>query len=208
MRSYNKYMTKYKKIIIYTIAALGVAFTANSCTEFTYSYSTGVGYTSKASGSTVQLNAIRTSTANSCTEYAYSTGVGYTSKASGSTVQLNVIRTSSSYWLYNPYRRSYFDTRCGLYYNPLTRSYYQKGATPRMHSTPIYPAGYRRGHKLILPSTLKGAYYSHSKRHIEYYPSRSSKSTHHGSTHHGSTHRGSTHRGSTHHESTHRGSRR
>lgn len=53
------------------------------------------------------------------------------------TIPTGLIRTSSSYWFYDPFRRSYYDTRNRAYYNYLTSRYYT--SPPTRYSTRKYP---------------------------------------------------------------------
>ncbi len=68
------------------------------------------------------------------------------------TVPTGLIRTSSSYWFYDPFRRSYYDTRNRAYYNYLTSRYYTN--PPTRYSSRGYPSNWN-GHGVCpLPNNL------------------------------------------------------
>jgi len=80
---------------------------------------------------------------------------GYHSVAS---VPTGLIRTSSSYWFYDPFRRSYYDSRRRAYYNNLTSRYYS--TPPVRYNSKRYPSGWNGHGKLPLPHNL------HNRNHL------------------------------------------
>lgn len=66
---------------------------------------------------------------------------GYNSTYSvAAALPAGLIRTASSYWFYDPFRRSYYDTRRRAYFNSAANRYYS--SPPRRHSTRVFPTGY------------------------------------------------------------------
>lgn len=67
-------------------------------------------------------------------------------------LQVGFVATSFDRWAWDPYRRHYFDRSCGRYWDPRIRTYC--AVAPRRFSAPIYPTGFRRGHRLACPTYL------------------------------------------------------
>ena len=67
-------------------------------------------------------------------------------------LQVGFVATSLDLWAWDPYRRHYFDRSCRRYWNPRSRGYCS--VTPVRFSAPIYPTGFRRGHRLSCPTYL------------------------------------------------------
>ena len=67
-------------------------------------------------------------------------------------LQVGFVATSFDRWAWDPYRRHYFDRSCRRYWDPRIRGYCS--VTPVRFSAPIYPSGFRRGHRLSCPTYL------------------------------------------------------
>ena len=67
-------------------------------------------------------------------------------------LQVGFVATSLDLWAWDPYRRHYFDRSCRRYWNARSRGYCS--VTPVRFSAPIYPTGFRRGHRLSCPTYL------------------------------------------------------
>lgn len=67
-------------------------------------------------------------------------------------LQVGFIATSFDRWAWDPYRRHYFDRSCRRYWDSRIRGYCS--VTPVRFSAPIYPSGFRRGHRLSCPTYL------------------------------------------------------
>lgn len=85
------------------------------------------------------------------------TSPGYTPTSTTSyqtvaTVPTGLIRTTSSYWYYDPFRRSYYDARRRAYYNYLSSRYYR--TPPTRYSTRRYPSGWNGYGTCPLPRNI------------------------------------------------------
>lgn len=67
-------------------------------------------------------------------------------------LQVGFVATSFDRWAWDPYRRHYFDRSCRRYWDSRIRGYCS--VTPVRFSAPIYPSGFRRGHRLSCPTYL------------------------------------------------------
>ena len=116
-----------KKILLTTLAIV-LPFLAISCADYgTYGYGTVVTPV-RSSGSSVIV------------------GGGL------APLQVGFVATSFDRWAWDPYRRHYFDRSCRRYWNPRSRGYCS--VVPSRFSAPIYPTGFRRGHRLSCPTYL------------------------------------------------------
>jgi hypothetical protein len=90
-------------------------------------------------------------------------------------LQVGFVATSFDRWAWDPYRRHYFDRSCRRYWNPRSRGYCS--VTPVRFSAPIYPTGFRRGHRLSCPTYLPrhsvvASHRGHSHRSVSTVSSR------------------------------------
>ena len=116
-----------KKILLSTLAMV-LPFLAISCADYgTYGYGT-VTTPVRSSGSSVIV------------------GGGL------APLQVGFVATSFDRWAWDPYRRHYFDRSCRRYWNSRSRGYCS--VVPSRFSSPIYPTGFRRGHRLSCPTYL------------------------------------------------------
>ncbi|MBT6399738.1 MAG: hypothetical protein HOK04_08115, partial [Verrucomicrobia bacterium] len=116
-----------KKILLTTLAMV-LPFLAISCADYgTYGYGT-VTTPVRSSGSSVIV------------------GGGL------APLQVGFVATSFDRWAWDPYRRHYFDRSCRRYWNSRSRGYCS--VVPSRFSSPIYPTGFRRGHRLSCPTYL------------------------------------------------------
>ena len=115
-----------KKILLTTFAMV-LPFLAISCADYgTYGYGT-VATPVRSSGSSVIVGGL-------------------------APLQVGFVATSFDRWAWDPYRRHYFDRSCRRYWSPRSRGYCS--VTPVRFSSPIYPTGFRRGHRLSCPTYL------------------------------------------------------
>jgi hypothetical protein len=115
-----------KKILLTTLAMV-LPFLAISCADYgTYGYGT-VATPVRSSGSSVIVGGL-------------------------APLQVGFVATSFDRWAWDPYRRHYFDRSCRRYWSPRSRGYCS--VTPVRFSSPIYPTGFRRGHRLSCPTYL------------------------------------------------------
>lgn len=61
-----------------------------------------------------------------------------------------LIATSSSFWFYDPWRHSYFDTRSNRYFNHHRNTYYS--VAPRRFNRAVYPHSWRPNRGIALPA--------------------------------------------------------
>ena len=116
-----------KKILLSTLAMV-LPFLAISCADYgTYGYGT-VNTPVRSSGSSVFVGGAL------------------------APLQVGFIATSFDRWAWDPYRRHYFDRSCRRYWSPRSRGYCS--VVPSRFSAPIYPTGFRRGHRLSCPTYL------------------------------------------------------
>lgn len=116
-----------KKILL-TLLAMVLPFLAISCADYgTYGYGT-VNTPVRSSGSSVFVGGAL------------------------APLQVGFIATSFDRWAWDPYRRHYFDRSCRRYWSPRSRGYCS--VVPSRFSAPIYPTGFRRGHRLSCPTYL------------------------------------------------------
>jgi hypothetical protein len=113
-----------KKILLTTLAMV-LPFLAISCADYgTYGYGT---VTTPVRSSVVSVGTL-------------------------APLQVGFVATSFDRWAWDPYRRHYFDRSCRRYWNPRIRGYCS--VAPSRFSAPIYPTGFRRGHRLSCPTYL------------------------------------------------------
>lgn len=84
-------------------------------------------------------------------------------------LQVGFVATSFDRWAWDPYRRHYFDRSCRRYWDSRIRGYCS--VTPVRFSAPIYPSGFRRGHRLSCPTylprrTVVTSHQGHSHRSV------------------------------------------
>lgn len=116
-----------KKILL-ALLAMVLPFLAISCADYgTYGYGT-VNTPVRSSGSSVFVGGAL------------------------APLQVGFIATSFDRWAWDPYRRHYFDRSCRRYWSPRSRGYCS--VVPSRFSAPIYPTGFRRGHRLSCPTYL------------------------------------------------------
>ena len=116
-----------KKILL-TLLAMVLPFLAISCADYgTYGYGT-INTPVRSSGSSVFVGGAL------------------------APLQVGFIATSFDRWAWDPYRRHYFDRSCRRYWSPRSRGYCS--VVPSRFSAPIYPTGFRRGHRLSCPTYL------------------------------------------------------
>lgn len=116
-----------KKILL-TLLAMVLPFLAISCADYgTYGYGT-VNTPVRSSGSSVFVGGAL------------------------APLQVGFIATSFDRWAWDPYRRHYFDRSSRRYWSPRSRGYCS--VVPSRFSAPIYPTGFRRGHRLSCPTYL------------------------------------------------------
>ena len=116
-----------KKILL-ALLAMVLPFLAISCADYgTYGYGT-VNTPVRSSGSSVFVGGAL------------------------APLQVGFIATSFDRWAWDPYRRHYFDRSSRRYWSPRSRGYCS--VVPSRFSAPIYPTGFRRGHRLSCPTYL------------------------------------------------------